>query len=266
MRPRTLSLAAFLVVWTGTAHAHETWLMPSRFSTPATEEVPMDLTSGMEFPLLDQAIRMDRVALAGFRLAGKRTQIQTLRVLDQSLQLIPHFAGEGVAAIWVELHPRTIELNAGQVREYLEEINASDGIRAAWARRPPSESWRETYTKHAKTYVRIGSTAADRSWGDAVGMALEIVPGTDPLDLRVGEKASFRLLRNGKPLANVPVCLIVEGAGKRVFRTTDAQGRVVFLLERAGKLLLSAVDLRRTSVIGSWQSDFTTLVLQVGPE
>lgn len=93
-------------------------------------------------------------------------------------------------------------------------------------------------------------------------MPLEIVPLNDPMALKAGEKVAVRLLENGQPLPNLALGLITEGDGRRNFQTTDPEGRATFPLERAGRALLFAVHLQWRD--DHWQSNFTTLTIQVG--
>lgn len=247
------------------AGAHETWLLPARFTTAANVPVPIDLTSGMAFPTPEHAIRSERVARTGLRLGEKRLKIDRFTAEDKALRLTPSFPEQGIATVWLELRPREIELTDAKVEEYFKEIDAPETVRKAWADRKQGEVWRETYTKYAKTYVKVADPAGDRSWEKPVGLALELVPELDPTRLRAGDEATFRLVKNGKPLAGATVVLIAEGVPGRVFRRTDAAGRASFTLDRVGKALLSCVDLDRAEGALTWRSAFTTLTLEVSP-
>ena len=71
----------------------------------------------------------------------------------------------------------------------------------------------------------------------------------------------------GRPAQGVPVTLEIEAAGgwELVGKgTTNADGRIVFQLKSAGKYLFHGTDLHRSSKPDlEWESDFTTLVIQV---
>jgi uncharacterized GH25 family protein len=243
--------------------AHETWLLPESFSTPSGRPVTTDLTSGMRFPAPDHAIQPDRVAHARFRLGGQEAPLTDSKRLDHSLRFQGTIPRDGLAAVWVQLHPKVIELTDEKVAEYLDEIGATAELRKAWGARKGREGWQETYTKHAKTFVSVGDGAADSSWKEPLGLALEIVPLENPCALRKGRDLPVQLLRSGKPCAHAPIGMIVEGEKDRVFKTTGADGRAVFRPGRAGKVLLFAVDLRRDKTDSRWESDFTTLTLRV---
>ena len=106
----------------------------------------------------------------------------------------------GVAAFWVKLPPRSIELTPEQVKEYLDEVDAPEALRQEWAEMKEPR-WRESYTKHPKTFARVGQPQSDRSWAEPVGMFLEIVPEKDPTALKAGDDFPVRVLKDGKPFA-----------------------------------------------------------------
>jgi hypothetical protein len=77
------------------------------------------------------------------------------------------------------------------------------------------------------------------------GSGLELVPVTNPNELRAGEKATFRFQLDGKPLANFPFSLIPGGVKYRgtlneVRLTTDANGDASFTLPAPNMYWLSA--------------------------
>jgi uncharacterized GH25 family protein len=260
---RTFLALAVAVFGGGVVSAHETWLMPSAFEAKVGETVRINLTSGMGFPGLESAIGADRVQEAACRLGGVKEKTGSVKAADTSLALTQTFPRAGLAAVWVDLKPRPIELSDDQVAEYLHEIGATQELRSAWAARKGRVGWKETYTKHAKTFVTVGKVEGDRSWQTPVGMGLEIVPLDDPSSLRVGKEIRVRLLGHGKPVAGLPVGLLIEGSDKRLFRTTDAKGRVTFPAERTGAAMLFAVHLRPGEDEASWVSDFTTLTVRI---
>jgi hypothetical protein len=173
-------------------------------------------------------------------------------------------AAASPAGAWTTPAPKILELTPPKVIEYLDEIGASPEIRAAWKGGGAKRRWRESYTKHAKTFVRVGEPAEDRSWAEPAGLGLELVPEKDPTALRAGDELPVRLLRQGAPLPAFPIGLVREGDPHGTLQKTDAEGRTVFRLTQAGRWLLRATDLRRATKPGlEWESDFTTLTFEV---
>jgi len=248
------------------AFAHDTWLLPERGFVSSGTLLALDLTSGMAFPALDSAIDPDRIKQAVCRLGGKSSGVVQLVKSGHSMRLTARLDVAGIATISVDLKPKAIELNPDQVKEYLDEIGAPESIRQAWGGASGQTLWRETYTKHSKTFVRVGEPETDRSWAEPVGTALEFVPEENPTMLRVGDEFTVRVLKRGSPVGGFAVGIVHEGDATGILRTTDAQGRFTIHLDRPGRWLLRGTDLRRSSTADAgWESDFTTLTIEVRP-
>lgn len=245
--------------------AHDTWIAARESAPPAGTTVVMDVTSGMAFPELDYAIKAERIARARVRVGRSVVDVTDLRSGAKSLELRFSAPSAGLGTVWVDLAPKSLELEAAEVRHYLEEIGANETVGREWSARKGRRVWRETYTKHAKTFVRIGGAVGDSSWSEPVGAVLEIVPETDPTALRAGGVLSVRVLKDGKPFAGFKVAAVPAGAKTADLKTTDADGRVTFVLDRPGGWLVRGTDLYASpSRRGEWESHFATLTLVVG--
>lgn len=248
------------------ARAHDTWLIPDRFEVAPKSAITLDLTSGMAFPKLETGPKRERVQAAPCRLAGRTFEMSDISAGPNSLRLKSELPEAGVATFWVTLPPKSIELKPAQVQEYLDEIDAPASLRKQWSGMEP-QRWRELYTKHPKTFVRVGDPKADRSWAEPVGMALEIIPEKDPTTLHEGDEIAVRVLKNNVPYADFSLNAVAAGETKGETRKTDSAGHVVFRLNKSGQWLLRGTDLRKsTKSDADWESDFTTLTLEAKPK
>jgi len=246
------------------AAAHDTWLQPRRTAVLPGTIAQLDLTSSDKFAVFDTAIKLDRIERARARLNGKTFDIRPGGPEKKSLELRVALPEPGVATLWLSLAPQSIEMNRKQVQHYLDEIDAPPLLTQAWFAGKGAKPWREIYSKHAKTFVRVGRPKGDRSWSEPVGMALEIVPERDPTTLRAGDEFPVSVFKNGTPLIDFSLGIMREGRSNRPFKKTDASGRAVFKLGRAGKWLLRGTELRSSNKPGiDWESDFTTLLFVV---
>jgi cobalt/nickel transport protein len=259
------SVLVFLVA-VSNCLAHDTWLSPSTYSAKPGQPIKFDLTSGMEFPKLDSAVKRNRVAKMGARIAGSDTKLSKFKDGGDTFRLQQSFKKEGVATVWVQLQAKEIELSDDDVAHYLEEAHAPDEVQRAWAAQKGREKWKELYTKCAKTCLTVGKADEDRSWAEPVGMVLEFLPLADPTNLRRGQPAKFTLLRNGQPLANAAVALHSKGDAGPRFETTDAQGVVTFTFDKPGPTMLATVYLQPPASGKPWESEFSTLTFDVKPE
>lgn len=262
---RQLSVAAVLlsVAWLPRpARAHDTWLLPSRPAIEAGSRLELEMTSGMQFPALESAIKPERVQTAECRLGGRRLPLEAAPG-EKALSLSATLPVAGTAVCRVDLAPRALELTPPQVEEYLEEIGAPAALRQAWAAEQGKRPWREIYSKHSKTAVAVGDAGGDPSWSEPLGSALEIVLECDPARLAAGSELAVRLLKNGQPLAGLALSFVAQGE-EGALVATDAQGRARSKLTRAGWWLVRATELRRVErPDATWESDFATLTLFV---
>lgn len=248
------------------ARAHDTWLIPDQFGLAPKSTVTLDMTSGMEFPKLDVAPKPERVQSAQCRLAGKKFDITDKSAAPNSLQFKAELADVGIATFWVKLPPRSLELKPDQVKEYLDEVDAPEALRRQWAEMK-EQRWRESYTKHPKTFARVGEPQSDRSWAEPAGMFLEIVPEKDPTALKAGDDFPVRVLKDGQPFADFSLNAVGAGEPKGESRKTDSDGRVSFRLNKDGRWLLRGTDIRKSNQPDTdWESDFTTLTVEAKPK
>lgn len=243
------------------ADAHDTWLLPDDFH-PRGPRVVLRMTSGMEFPKLDVAVKPDRIARSGVRSGGQAADLALGEAAGGALELVAPLAREGVAVAWAESRPRTIDLKPEQVPHYLEEVGARETLGPVWEA-AGSPAVQESYVKLAKAYLRRGREA-DASWRAPVGLALELVPEADPTTLRRGDRLSVVLLWQGKPLAGLSVSAARGGAARTAAGKTAADGRFTVDLDQAGPWML-----RATRVVAGpggaaqWEGTFTTMTFEV---
>jgi uncharacterized GH25 family protein len=261
---RALILAGLLVL-AARAEAHDTWLLPESFELPVSGVAVLHLTSGLGFPDLDTAIAPERVTRAAWRVAKQTGDIPTRSTAEHSLRLSTALPAPGLATIWVDLAPATIDRGPAEVEQYLEEIGARDTVRQRWLA-SPSRRWRELNAKHAKAFVRVGGQS-DRSWSEPVGMFLEIVPESDPTTVAVGDELTVRVLREGGSISGFSLELVGERDATTQRERTDAGGLATFRIDAPGRWLLRGTYLRAApgGPDVDWESHGTTLTFEVLP-
>jgi uncharacterized GH25 family protein len=257
--------ALFLLSIAPPVFAHDTWILPAERRVEPGTRVTVHLTSAMDFPNPETAVKPDRLLVRSLRLARKVARLEpsaNAKAGAKTLMLSAPVADDGLATLWIVTRERSLNLTPEEVTHYLEEIGADETLRAKW-RSSGAKSWRETYAKVAKTFIRVGD-AGDESWREPVGAALEMVPESDPTALRVGDSFTVRLLWQGKPFAGLGVGAVGAAPAKAALGKTDDSGRVSFVLDRPGAWLLRATYLRPSTVrTGEWDSVFTTLTVEV---
>lgn len=249
-------------LWTAAASAHDTWLLPARFEVAPGGRIELEMTSGMRFPDPETPVRPERLAATGIRVGGRTAPLQTGTPGKAALKLSAPASVPGVATLWVVTRSRTLTLKPDEVKHYLEGVGAPASVEERWRKQ---QRWRESYAKLAKTYVAVGSASADRSWEEPAGLRLEIVPLQDPTALREGSQLAVRVLREGRPVADLSVSALPPGHAKPITTRTDGDGRALFLLDRAGPWLLRGTLIEESSAADlEWETLFATLSISVG--
>ncbi len=265
-RTRTALLLLAVVSLAGVAAAHETWILPASMRVRVGQPVVLSLTSGMAFPADDFAIQPERIVRAEARLGRKIEQLAKPQLQKMSLRYLWTPRTSGVAAIGIELAPKTLDLDLNLIGEYFDEIHATDAVIAQWDSLPEPKRWRESYVKHASSFIRVGSPVRDASWATPLGLGLEIIPESDPTTYLAGTSVPVRVIRRGAPLKGFAVGVRREGESRASFVPTDNNGRAWILLSRAGRWILFGTDLRRVNEPGlEWRSDFVTMTVYVAP-
>jgi uncharacterized GH25 family protein len=186
-----------------------------------------------------------------------------LTAAEHSLQLNATLGEPGIATLWVDVAPRTIDLAPKDVEEYLVDIGASELVKQRWLA-TPGKRWREMYSKHAKAFVRVGDGGSDRSWSEPVGMFLEIVPQSDPTKLVVGGELSVQVLRDRSSIPGFSVAVSREGSAREQMQKTDGGGLATFKLDAPGRWLVHGTLLRAMPGPDvDWESHFTALTVDV---
>ena len=262
-RLTSAALFAFVAIAT-TLSAHDTWLLPTSMRVAVGRPVRLSLTSGQAFAADDFAIDPQRVTRADVRLAGSTSKLATPTRGALSLRYSWTPKTTGIAALAIELAPKVLTLAPDKIEEYFADINASKSLRAAWDSIPSPKQWRESYSKHAASFILVGDASRDSSWHQPLGMGFELVPAVNPTGMKVGDVFRVHALRRGKPLANLEVGFQFDGDTHVSFATTDQSGAAQMKLTRSGRWLVNSTSLRRTRAAGlEWESDFATMTVAV---
>ena len=258
------SVAGACLLAATSALAHDTWIISDQMRIAPKSTVTLDLTSAVEFPKLEIGPKPENVPNASARLAGRTLEITEKSPAPQSLQFKTELADPGIAAIWIKLPSRAVDLKPEQVKMFNDEVNAPAELQKEYDDMPEPKRWRGTSTKHPKTFVRVGAPKNDTTWKEPVGLFLEIIPEKDPTALRVGDEFPVRVLRDGAPFAGFPLHAVTAGDKEGVAQKTDAAGRATFKLNKAGRWMVKGVEARKSTQPDlNFEAKSTTLTFEV---
>jgi hypothetical protein len=250
MRQAVGSLVAVLMLLApGLACAHDSFIVAPATAV-AGQPLLVQVTSSSFFPEPETPIRPNRIDRVVAR-SGDASLYASPVAGDVAMQLTLSAPGPEGAVIGVSLTPWEIAIGADEAPHYMDEIGALPSLRTAVIAATTGASMQETYTKHLKTIV-CGADCAMAGAERPLGLQMEFV--ADAADSR-----SFILLKDGAPLAGLPVFATTEAKGL-VPLVTDAAGRIVLPDGLSGPILLMAVDLQPpTPSGGRFQSQWAAL-------
>lgn len=116
---------------------------------------------------------------------------------------------------------------------------------------------RERYSRYLKSLLQAGARH-DETYKRELGFKLEIIPQTNPYELKIGDSLEVKVLFEGKPLPNAKVFADNREAGStRTQQTrTTAAGIATVKLDRSGFWLVRLVHMRRCAALAEadWES------------
>lgn len=264
MRGRTGRVGRVLAVgaaWLGAqaALAHDTWFEPQ--TATARGEAQLALGTGNRFPTFEVAVDVQYFSASGCRTGdGPAQRFSAHRFTDTHTELRVSTADPVRLTCWAQIVPFEIELPADKIEVYFAEIRPRAEVLAAWkALQTRGLPFRERYVKSAR-YDAPEAAAAP------VGTPMDLVRTAPSGPLRVGMEASFRLLREGRPLPEQPIELVGARSPVGVWLRTNAQGELRVRPPQAGRWLLRGTDLRvATDDATRFTSQFITYAFDVLP-
>ena len=226
---RAAAFAALVTAaWPSAALAHDFFLLPDQFHGAGSFAV--HATVGAAFPTPETVVAQDRIAEVR---ASEGASVAVAGPGDQSLRLTLTAQRPGALVAGVRLLPREVEYEGERIALIMEDYEVSAEAAQAVAALPAPRVLRATSDRFAKTIV-CSETCAGAAMAQAFGYPLEFVADASSAN-------QFRLLLNGRPLANYPIAIATNGA--RASARTDADGRVTANLNSAGPSMLFAAHM-----------------------
>lgn len=240
--------------------AHDTWFERIEAGErPADKPLQLALGTGAHFPRYEDPVQPKYLAhLACTDGKGMAHQPEPPREGRRYTTVrVPGLDAAAFSCV-ARLQPFEIELESKLVDVYFEEIRAGEALRAVLARqRAQGRPFAERYLKVA----RIEGEAAPPRAGNQPLDVQRVAPGGT---LKAGAEAVFEVLRDGKPLEDLPVQLLNDTAPAGLWARTDAAGRITVRLPLPGRWLLRGVDLRPPATEGErWDSRFIAYTFEV---
>jgi uncharacterized GH25 family protein len=263
---RTIRLAAACLVAllsTSAAQAHDFWLAPGRFHVTRGETVELSLRYGEEYK--GEAAPRDNFLIEKFVLMGPD---ETEPVPGQDQQEPAGrvtLAKDGIYQVAYRGKRRLISMEAAKFEAYLKAEGLEHISRLRAERQETGKGSLEVYSRCAKTLFKVGGGAKE-GHDRIAGLRLEIVPETNPYLVAAGADLTFRVLFEGKPLANGLVIARSRAEPRHTASArTDGEGRVRLTLDRAGEWLVKCTHMiaAPAELSMDWESLWASLTFEL---
>ncbi|WP_299416921.1 DUF4198 domain-containing protein [uncultured Sulfitobacter sp.] len=229
------------------ASAHEFWIEPTEFQVQKDKPVVADLKNGQLFKGTRQSFFADRNTYFN-AMIGDRTIAVTGRMGDRPAIQLDAPDMDGLMIIAHEAAPSSLSYNEwAKFMKFVAHKDFKQAVTIHEARGWPKEGFRETYTRHSKSLVAVGSgEGSDR----ALGLATEFVALDNPYSPELNGTLDVALFYQGAPRADAQIEIYERDSEKTVevtIQRTDAQGRATITVKPGFDYMVDAVVLRPTS-------------------
>lgn len=250
--------ALALALTASAASAHDFWIAPDRYRTPAAPaEIRVTFRVGTAAEPEDWRVWRERlVALRSIGPGGVTDQQRDIET-GQPGYAILRLDKAGSHVVTLESAPAESDLPAGEFNDYAQH----EGLAAVrdWraANGQDRANGRELYARRAKAIIQTGTRLSDV--GTPVGLSLEIVPLRHPLALKPGAALPVTLRFRGKPLAGARIHIesLSGVTGGNAGTITDSEGAAAFTFPHEGAWKIAAVW--SVPIADNLRADFDTL-------
>lgn len=244
--------------------AHEFWIEPQKFQVEIGEEMAIDLKNGQNF--VGGSLSYFESQFSRFEIAQGSTQSAAQGRTGDSPALTTSSDQDGLLVVLHETTPNTLKYKEwekfAKFAEHKNFLNAEDDhLAAGW----PRENFYESYTRHVKSLVSVGSgEGQDRNFG----MATEFVAFTNPYAKDFDGDMKVQVLFENAPRSNVQVEVFERAQDDSVeisLYRTDNDGVVSIPVQPAHTYLFDAVVLQPFTADDKsvWQTLWAALTFQV---
>ena len=250
--------------------SHELFLKSDSYFLQNGEPAELFLFNGT-FDKSENAITTDRII--GAQIHGTNFDFEPKDsdyAIRENVTYLKFTPGEdGTYAAGISTLPRMIELGPEDFKEYLEHEGLEDMIAERKDKGLENQAVREKYSKHVKAILQVGGARTDHFLKE-FGYPIEFVPVKNPYTLKVGDKATFKLLLNGKPLAGQGVHISSRNDGvdpfaKEIPSRTDDEGQVSFEITETGHWYVATIHMVESLEEDvEYESNWATITFEVG--
>jgi len=256
-----------LLTLAASASAHDLFLRLRTYFVPPNAAVVVRVLNGT-FVKSEGTVERNRLREITLASGGAIRQLDRASWSDTSRTvstLTFQTQAPGTYVVGASVLPRLIALPAKQFNEYLEHDGVPDILNARRRSGELGKPSRERYHKHVKAILQVGD-AHTADFAATFGYPAELVPLSNPYDVRVGGRIAFRCLVDGAPAVRQYVIAGSDaGAGRmneRGYRS-DSTGVVRVPITRRGKWYVKFIRMVPVRDSVDYESTWASLTFEV---
>ena len=245
------------------ASAHDFWIEPSTFHAKTGERVSVGLCIGD--PFAGWSMARNGARIEQFLVAGPAGERSIVGIDGSDPAGVTRLDAPGFYVLAYRSNDAFTELPPAKFAEYLLEKGLDDIAAGRMQQRPSDRPVREAYARYAKSLLRAGDVSGapvDRR----IGFRFELLAETRAAATPGDRPLTFKLLFEGKPLANAQVTATRRGAPEsRIKARTDTDGRASLALPQAGVWQVASVHMIEApkGVVADYESLWASLTLEI---
>jgi len=262
MQMKKLLLISSLLIFISSLSAHEFWLNPDKFIYKRAEKVNVNFLVGENYQGAIWQGNNERIKSLKLYYGGVSDDLSPV-VTDAAGDSIEYvMLDEGTNLIAFNSNNAFIELEPSQFEAYLKEDGLTNAIEYRKQNNETGCTGREFYQRCAKTLLQVGEVK-DKTFATATSLVMDIIPSTNPYQLKNKELFRAKVFYKNSPLANalIKVWHRVKNKTEKKELKTNSNGEIVFPVTTRGKWMISTVKMERLTdnPIAEWQSYWGSL-------
>lgn len=249
--------------------SHELFLKTDAYFLSPGQASELYLFNGT-FDKSENTITRDRITDATIVGPSYEVKVGETAYYDKTTATFLRFeAGKaGTYAAGISTAPKILAMDAKAFNDYLEHEGLENTIEERKSEGSIEKGAREKYSKHVKALLQVGDVTSDE-YKKEFGYPIEFVPEVNPYEVEKGQPVVFKLLRDGRPLANHIVHYSTSVPGQDAHDNenstkTDARGLVSFIPNKSGKWYVATIHMEKSSEMRlDYESNWATLTFGV---
>jgi len=229
MKKKLFVFAAFMLFWfaPSLSMAHDYWIIPTSFQPSSGTILEAAFSNGHHYFENEGVPDVTKFKMFVVAPDGKYVPLAYSRVESKAAWARVPIQNQGTYVIGA----------VSTMPEYW--CQTSDGYKPGRKNEHPNAIKAGKYVKSVKTFITVGKSS--ESFQKVLGHEIEIMPQTNPSELKADQTLSVVILFRGAPLADVPVFGVYEGFQPKehsdypVQTKTDKNGAASIKVDQAGK-------------------------------